>query len=440
MLRISLVDQPAKIVIWVLVFLVITLSLALIIRSVRKVSASGGKEARWVRIRAWAIVLGAAAVSGVACFAFEVWPNPYPDEVPWWIFVGVFGAMLALLGVLLLRGKRWAMALLAVVGVVSTYLVANLTYQEHPNVASFFPSHVAEKVTYQEFSTLSRPPERAGEPTGLIVKVPLAGTSSHFDARDAFAYVPPAYWRRGVQLPVLVLLSGSPGSPDNWFNSGDAATIARDYGREHGGVTPLMISVDGTGSTFDDPACSDGPTKKIHTYLAYDVPALIKDKFHVNPDQKTWAIAGLSYGGTCALHVVANAPDSYGMFVDFSGSYEALAGSKKQTIDKIFGGDAARFEQTNPASIFRKAAKDRSPRFRHTEGIFVAGMTDSSAQQAQNKLADLARRASVKVSVTTVPGGHSYGVWRRALRLVLPDIAAHGGITETWSSEHAGER
>ncbi|EFM45085.1 hypothetical protein HMPREF0580_2256 [Mobiluncus mulieris ATCC 35239] len=382
------------------------------------------------RIRAFIALAVAAVIDFIATFVFEVWPNPFPDEVPIHLFLAGFPMLFLTAGTILVSKRRAIMCVLMLFSLLGLLIVVNFEYRQYSSLASLLPDNNVKKMSYHDFLAQKKVPRVEGRPIGALVTVPLTGTSSSFQARDALAYVPPAYWSQPKrQLPVMVLLAGSPGKPSAWFDSGKANDVADDYQRRHNGRAPLVISVDATGSLWGQPGCVDGPKLKIQSYLAKDVPELIKQRFRVNPNQKKWTIGGLSYGGTCALQIIANSPSSYGTFLDFSGEPHPTVKDLETTVKELFNGDIKAFHQVNAADVLRRAATDKSRQYRGVTGKFICGQRDAPARRAQNMLAPLARRAGMKVNATTIPGGHNYDVWRKALRQTFDYAAARGGLT-----------
>lgn len=363
-------------------------------------------------------LLALAALAG-ATFFLEVWPKPFPDSVPWEIYASAAAAVFVVAAAVLQKGRRLVLSLVALVAIGNAYLVSNLVYQEYPAVGSFYPVPVAASVSLEQFTTMSRPPIDNGRPVGALVTVPAG------PMRDAVAYVPPAYWTNH-DLPVVVLMAGSPGSPMDWFTKGDAAETLDLYQAEHGGVSPVVISVDATGTETGNPACSDGPDLKVLTYISRDIPELIHSTFDINDDQSTWTIGGLSYGGTCALQVVTNHPEAYRTFLDFSGEAEPNVGSHEKTVEQIFGGSEEAFRKVNASTLLEQAKG--TPTYAGIAGKFVAGEDDQMATSALPHQNDLARAAGMDTTYETVPGGHSYQVWRAALRNSIDFVASRGGL------------
>lgn len=417
---ISLTDTPARVVIYAVLAVATLLALAGLLRGPAR------------RRTLWCLAGSAAAAVAVFVVLEVVW-RPFPDHVPVVVYAAGAAAVFVALCALLQpapKGLRVALVLMIVPALIAAGGVANLVYRQFPTVDSLNPTPVTVAMNMDEFAAAREAPRIGDREVGALVTMPMKGRESGFDARDAVAYVPPAYWSKpDVRLPVLVLMVGNPGKPEQWFTAGGAARTADRYQAAHGGEAPIIVSVDPTGSFTGNPGCVDGPELKIDTYLSRDVPDLIRQRFRVNPDQSAWTIGGLSYGGTCSLQIVANHPEAYGAFLDFSGQAEPTLGSREQTVRELFGGDEAAFRAVNPADLLTAAASGDNPRdYSRIEGRFVSGEKDAEALDALRHLNDLAGKAGMKTTLTTVPGGHSYEVWRSALEETIGWAAQRGGL------------
>lgn len=414
---ISLVDPPAAIV------LVSAVTICAL------VAALGFFDPKKRPRTSWALIISLVLTAVVWLVLEKIW-RPFPDPVPLRVYLASAASAFVVLSALVVRGWRIRLILPAVLSIAAAWGCANLVYQQYPTLASLHPAPQAVRMDYQEFQKLSLPPTIDGEAAGALVSIPATGEVSGFKARDAVAYVPPAYWTKPeLKLPVLVLMAGNPGQPMQWFSNGQGEITADNYQAQHDGIAPVIISVDATGSLTANPLCIDGPEDQVQTYLSRDVPELIHQHFpRINPDQRSWTIGGLSYGGTCALQVITNSPRAYGNFLNFSGQAEPTIGSHKETLDRFFGGSEQAFEAINPATILSRAAADKDQRFRGIAGRFVAGERDQSSGEALAKLNDLTQQVGMRTEFTTVPGAHSYEVWRVALRENLDWVVRRGGI------------
>ena len=62
-------------------------------------------------------------------------------------------------------------------------------------------------------------------------------------------------------------------------------------------------------------------------------------------------MVGWSSGGTCALLTTVMHPDLIRSFVDIDGLLGPNAGSREQTLARLFGGDAAAMAAFDPATV-----------------------------------------------------------------------------------------
>lgn len=407
---ISLTESPAPYIIYATMAIAVVAALLGLRRSIWRVVV--------------AFLVGAAG-AGVCWYILEVSWKPFPDRIPWQIFVAGGFAFFVLSSAVLQKGRRILLSVLSVFALASAWGTFNLQFQEYPTIRSLDPRPIVQPMDYGTFASLTGPPTIDGREVGALVTVDLEATQ--FTHRPAVVYVPPAYFKHpDRKLPVVVLLAGNPGKPEQWFESGGADTTLEDFQQKHRGFSPIVVSVDGTGSMTANPICVDGPTEKVQTYLAKDVPAQMKAKFRVESDQQKWSIGGLSYGGTCSLQVVTNAPDSYGTFLNFSGQAEPTVGEHAKTVQQFFGGNEEAFQDINPATLLDRARG--SNKYSHIHGVFVSGEKDTHAKAELQVLNEKAQNAGMSTSYSEVPGGHSYQVWRVALRESIDLAAQRGGL------------
>lgn len=376
------------------------------------------------RFRATAVVvLGSAVVTLVSKYLIEqVW-RPFPEAVHWQIYacVGVAAAVLALS---FLTPKRGGMSLLVIVGIIGAVGSINLAYQMYPTPAAFEKNKYSQEMSKSAFDQ-ARKDGRLPAEKGVELTLPLPASSA-FTPRDAKVYLPPAYWRSEQKLPVIVLMAGNPGSPSDWFQSALADRTADDYQRHHGGVAPIIASVDATGGYAANPVCADSGNNDVMSYIAKDVPKELKQQFRVDENAKDWTVGGLSYGGTCSLQVVTNFPNSYGSFLDFSGQQEPTTGNHDETVTKYFSGSEAEFKAHNPADLLVQHQHDAV--YRGIAGKFVAGTNDHDATKALEHLNQLAQAAGISTAYFSVDGGHDFSTWRHAFEQTIDWVAQRGGI------------
>jgi S-formylglutathione hydrolase FrmB len=259
---------------------------------------------------------------------------------------------------------------------------------------------------------------------GKVASAPIPGRVSGFAARHAEIYLPPAYFADPrPQLPVLVLLAGQPGAPEDWFNAGRLAQIMDGFAAAHVGLAPVVVVADATGSRFDNPLCVDSRRGRVDTYLATDVPAWINTHLTVDADPQSWAVGGISYGGTCALQLATNHPGIYTTFVDISGSAEPSLGDQRRTIAEVFGGDRDAYRRVNPLDLLR-----RHP-YRRSAGAIVVGAADRDTRPDARLVYAATSAAGMDTHYTEVPGSHDWHAFAGGLTRELPWLAARIGLT-----------
>ena len=397
---------------------------------------------RWYLQRALpACLLGAAAVTLAIYLVVEKLWRPFPDpiEIPIYVWIGVALAALLLMVPRTLAARR---VLTRVVSVLAALLVVvaaaaqiNMVFAAYPTVGSLFgladansvsldqvPGPEADVVTGSPLDTVWSPPPSL-QTEGELTSATIEATASNFSARPAQIYLPPAYFADPRPLlPVLVLLAGQPGQPEDWLNGGKLAETMNDFARDHAGLAPVVVVADATGSTLANPLCVDSPLGNVDTYLSRDVPTWIESTFQVDPNPRSWAIGGLSYGGTCAIQMATNHPDIYPTFLDLSGQIEPTVGDRSRTVNEAFGGDESAFEAGNPMDLLE------AKRFPDSGGAFVVGADDDEYRAGQQAMYKAAEAAGMDVRYSEIPGGHSFAVWSEGLKQQLPWLMQRVGL------------
>jgi S-formylglutathione hydrolase FrmB len=398
---------------------------------------------RWWTRTVPAALLGAAALTAVlALLVDQVW-QPFPDALPLPVLLLV-GALLSAIGLAALgmRTRRWPGRAGAVVAVLLVLLGSaegmNVVYREYPTLRTALGLPAVDEIPFTQvplreqvigarsglpLSAIWRPP--AGMPaTGVVTEVSIPATVSGFAARPAWLYLPPAYLARPrAQLPVLVLLSGQPGSPDDWLDGGQLAARMDAFAAAHNGLAPVVVMPDHLGTPLANPLCMDSRLGNVATYLSVDVPAWIRSTLQVDPDPSGWAIGGFSNGGTCSLQMAVTAPKVYPTFVDVSGEDEPTLGDRAATVQAAFGGDEAAFTAVNPLDVM---ARERFP---DTAGFLVAGLQDTVYLPEAKRVIAACQAAGMDVQVDLKPGGHTWDVWGPGLEDALPWLATRLGMT-----------
>ncbi|MFD6156460.1 alpha/beta hydrolase [Nocardia sp. NPDC060256] len=399
----------------------------------------GGRSVGRAGVRAsWLAMSAAVAVYVVV----ERWWRPFPDAMPrpvyLWFGLAVWAVALAprrIRAARLWTAKTLSLAAAAAM-VVASAVQVNLVFAAYPTVEDALglgadnrisftavPSGQAAPVTGWPLDSVWFPP--AGLPAnGRVLRAAVPGAVSRFIARPAEIYLPPAYFATPRPLlPVLVLLSGQPGSPIDWFNGGRLIQTMDAYAATHGGLAPVVVVADATGGTWSNPLCMDSRLGNVATYLAVDLRTWVIGKLQVDPDPRRWAIGGISYGGTCALQMATNYPGAFPTFLGLSGDAEPTLGDRRQTVKAAFGADAAAFDRVNPIHLLR------TRRYPDSAGVLITGAGDNVARSAQATVAAAAAAAGMQIRARELPGEHSWAVWSAGLRTEMDWLAARMGVS-----------
>ncbi|GAA3283447.1 esterase [Dactylosporangium vinaceum] len=374
----------------------------------------------------------------------RVW-RPFPDALPTmvlvWAGLGLAGVALAALW---WPGRGWVRRLLAVaaalVALAGCASEINAMFGQYDSLRAALGMRPSDMISVVD-ATVAAPAVVAPAPGrglvavwrrpsqlglhGRLMNTPIPGARSGFAARPAWIYLPPAYLSvPRAQLPVLILISGQPGTPRDWLDGGHIEAVMNEFARLHDGLAPIVVMPDGLGSVMANPLCMDSKLGNVETYLADDVPDWVRTHLGVDPDPRHWVVGGYSYGGTCALQLGVRRPDRYPTFLDISGQAEPTLGDRKGTVAAAFGGDAAAFARVNPRDIM--AARQ----FPDTLGLIVAGREDAEYGPQQKIIRTACEGAGMQVRWWELPGGHSWAVWGQGLVVALPTLAARLGLTE----------
>lgn len=429
MFEVSLIDGPLPVVVWVL-----------------GVAAAG--YLAWLPNRRWwttilplLIAASALLTVGLKLFLERVWPPfPEPLELTVVLWLGVCVAAVVV-GIARLWFGRWWQRVTAVVAtlllVALGALQINRDFQYDLTVGDLLGVASADEIDTLPSDGAGGPPVTGPlatnwQPTGAnipaagkTVQIDLPGTASGFDARQAWVYLPPAYFAdNAVPLPVIVLMAGQPGDPQDWLTGNRVPDVLDPFAAAHRGIAPVVVIPDVLGSTLGNPMCVDSSIAKVDTYLSKDVPAGIKQQLRVESDPKSWAVAGFSYGGTCSILMTTNHPDIYPTFVDISGELEPTLGSRDQTVQQAFGGNAAAFTAINPLDLMK------SKQYPGVAGWFTVGQDDAQFEPGQQTLFNAAKAAGMDVQFYEVPGaGHDWTAAQGGLQHTIDWLGTRLGIT-----------
>jgi enterochelin esterase-like enzyme len=276
-------------------------------------------------------------------------------------------------------------------------------------------------VTESDLATTWTPPAGLKE-KGTVGTVVIPATTSHFRARKAIVYLPPAALvANPPRLPVLEMLSGQPGGPSDLLSSGQLVVILDEYAKAHGGLAPIVVIPDQLGAPQLNPMCVDSPLGNSGSYLTVDVPNWIRTHLHVLEGPKFWGIGGFSEGGTCSIQLGAAHPELFGSIFDISGQIAPHRGSIASTIATAFDGSAEKYRQASPLSLLKVGTP-----FTDTLAIFTIGQNDTRFGPGAATISQAASAAGMDVHFLSSPGtAHDWHTVQYSIRAALPLLYKH---------------
>jgi len=404
-----------------------------------------------VRRRRIAVVTAVAAVA-VAAVAFlglnwlltevlGLFPEALPEPVTAWIAVGIGALVLAVGGSLV--GTSIGRKLLAVACGLVVLAAAGSQINRY---FAYYPTVGALTGSEADVSALTGAARRSSQAvaspvvdrwtgpatgTSQVVTASIPGTVSGFTARDAYIYLPPAYTSPSPPLlPVLILVSGQPGGPQDWVTAGNLQAQLDQFAAANNGLAPVAVVVDPNGPQDTITMCMDSNIAKADTYLSQDVPNWITAELGVDANHAHWAFGGFSYGGTCSIEMATRHPDLFPSFIDISGEREpAISTNRAQTVQTAFGGNTAEFDAQTPLVLLGQR------QYPNVWGFFSVGANDTEFVKEMTEVSTAAQKAGMTIKIVPVPNqGHSWAVPAAILLPGLEWLGPRLGLTRPATS------
>ncbi|MBJ7340594.1 MAG: esterase family protein [Mycolicibacterium sp.] len=309
----------------------------------------------------WVSVAFAAGVGLVAVvywfITYEDWAGNPTAVVPWpWLGVTGVAMVVAAAGWRHARWWRRGASLLAIpLCAACVALGVNASTGYLPTVGSALGRATGAALPSEtnEAGALDMRRRHVRPTAGTLVSVAIGNQASGFRHRDELVYLPPAWFDDDSppRLPAIVMAGGEFGHPTDWPMAGGARQTADDFAAAHGGEAPILVFIDTGGQFGNDTECVNGVRGNAADHITKDVVPFVISHLNASPDPAQWGFVGWSAGGTCALTTTVMHPDLFTAFVDIDGELGPTAGSRDQTIDRLFGGNAATFAAFDPASV-----------------------------------------------------------------------------------------
>lgn len=376
--------------------------------------------------RAWAVTVGLAAFAVVligiglnwlVTDLLELTAEDLSGQVVAWIAVAV-GAIVLAAGSLIgtSPGRKVLSVACCALLLVTAGSQINAYFDEYPTLGALTGADADDITAFRQSAGSSAPEDtpvvdrwtgQLAIGQGGVETAQIPGTVSGFAARDAYVYTPPAYGvAQPPRLPVLILVAGQPGGPEDWVTSGELQQNLDAFAATHNGLAPVTVVVDPNGADTANTMCMDSAIAKAETYLVKDVRDWITAELGIDTNPEHWTFGGWSYGGTCAIQMATRHPDLFGSFIDFQGEAEpALGPDRAQTVQTAFGGNTAEFDALVPLTVLS------TTRFPDTWGYFASGSEDTQFTGYMTEVSKAAELSGMTTQTAIVPGqGHSWAV------------------------------
>lgn len=385
-------------------------------------------------------VLGALAGLVVIWLVSDVW-NVFgialTPVVHLWVVLVVSGVSLAVSN---FWGSRWWRKIIAAISILSFLIAAgagiNIDFGAYRNLNdalgttpyTALPTSLLTSRAGTMDATLTKSwsaRDHTGMPKhGRVGLVAIPATRSHFKAREAAVYLPPAALVADPPvLPLLVLFSGQPGSPADMFASGQISVMLDAYAANHAGLAPIVLVPDQLGTPLKNPMCADSRLGKAATYLTEDIPTWVRSHLRVADSARYWAVGGYSEGGTCSIQLGAGHPELFRTTIDILGEVVPTIGAN--TVSTAFGGSRSAYDAIKPLNLLAEHAP-----YPDSVAIFGSGAKDKEYTGRARKVDAAATQAGMKTRLIISPNsGHDWNTVRYVLARALPEIGTRLGLS-----------
>jgi S-formylglutathione hydrolase FrmB len=168
-------------------------------------------------------------------------------------------------------------------------------------------------------------PARGSPPRGRVVKMTLHSGALGRSER-VLVYTPPGYSaRRARRYPVVILLHGVPGRPEEFVDHGVAGRLDRLIAS--GAIPPIIVALPaGSDHPEDDNEWADSEVRtseRWETFLASDLVRWLDARYRTTARREGRAIGGDSMGAFGAMNVALHHRDEFAAVSAWSGYFNA---------------------------------------------------------------------------------------------------------------------
>lgn len=419
------------------------------------ISGIGWRTRRWRLTR-----LPVAALLGLALAWSTHWiitsnglsGEPAPRQLWVWVAVTGLAVGVAALGWGSARWWRRGVSILAVpVSALCAGLALNLWVGYFPTVQTAWGQLTGGPLPGQtDHATVAAMLAGRQVPAqGKVLPVTTPSSGSDFKHRGEVVYLPPVYFSSNPPppLPVIIMIGGQFNTPADWIRTGDAVATIDEFAARHGGNAPVFVFADSGGTFNNDTGCVNGVRGNAADHLTKDVVPYLVANFGVSADPANWGVVGWSSGGTCALNLAVKYPELFSAFVNIDGDLAPNAGTRAQTIERLYGGDAAAYEDWDPATVMGRhgdydglagwfaVSEPPGGSVAAISGATLQGQApesnpESNPTAAARTLCRIAETHGIDCAVVPQSGRHDWPFAARAFAISLPWLAARIGTPD----------
>ena len=260
--------------------------------------------------------------------------------------------------------------------------------------------------------------------THLAFRSPaLGGRPEEYDL-----YLPPGYDNPADcarRYPVLYLLHGSPGRPDDWIQGMHVAQMD-DQGVASGALPPMIIVMpEGNGGRWNDSQyVNTAGGFRAEDLIVHDVVRYVDRHYRTIADRRARAIAGISEGGYGAMNLGLKHVDAFATLVSLSGYFTADP-AKVLPGNDPWGHDRALRPANSPVRYVHRLAGLRA-----TNILIMDNPDDGSGIRAARRFSRTLARWHVPHTLLVQPApnplvAHFWPYWRAAFPRALAYIGRH---------------
>ncbi|MEH1823495.1 MAG: alpha/beta hydrolase-fold protein [Nostoc sp.] len=265
---------------------------------------------------------------------------------------------------------------------------------------NFSQSVVAKPLQPQNLQTA--PPIIPTQTTLLTYKIETYNSKAMGGSRTYGVSLPPGYEKNPKKsYPVIFLLHGGHGSPNDWFNQNKGQALKTVEQLYTTGKLPpsIIITPDGNdkrgSSPYWDSQYIDGPNGKVSTAVGNELVKVVQSRYRTLTNPDFWAIGGLSSGGWGAINVGLHNVDHFSILFSHSGYFHDKSGPANSPISYI-------------KNIPLKAQK-------RLKIYLDSGTSDSEEIDEAEQFNKVLNKLKIQNLFRQFPGSHTWQYWREHL-------------------------